>query len=157
MAKPKDDTDAVANNLSQDPHRVREGSEKVLEVAIGREVRSFRRQQGITVADLANLTGLSIGMLSKIENGNTSPSLTTLQLLANALSVPITSFFRRFEETREAVHTKSGAGVETERAGTRRGISISFWPSWRQCLRRDGGALHDHPDRGVGCLPDLPA
>ncbi|QDI77872.1 helix-turn-helix domain-containing protein [Leisingera aquaemixtae] len=121
MAKPKDDTDAVANNLSQDPHRVREGSEKVLEVAIGREVRSFRRQQGITVADLANLTGLSIGMLSKIENGNTSPSLTTLQLLANALSVPITSFFRRFEETREAVHTKSGAGVETERAGTRAG------------------------------------
>ena len=77
MAKLKDDSDAVANNLSQDPHRVRDGAEKVLEVAIGREVRSFRRQQGITVADLANLTGLSIGMLSKIENGNTSPSLSS--------------------------------------------------------------------------------
>ncbi|MFW8594060.1 helix-turn-helix domain-containing protein [Cribrihabitans neustonicus] len=121
MAKLKEDSDAVANPLSQDPHRVREGAEKVLEVAIGREVRSFRRQQGITVADLANLTGLSIGMLSKIENGNTSPSLTTLQLLANALSVPITSFFRRFEESREAVHTKSGEGVAIERAGTRAG------------------------------------
>ncbi len=32
----------------------------------------------MTVADLSNRTGLSIGMLSKIENGNTSPSLTTL-------------------------------------------------------------------------------
>lgn len=106
--------------LTQDPHSVRtEEREKVLEVAIGREVRAFRRKQEITVAELALMTGLSIGMLSKIENGNTSPSLTTLQTLANALSVPLTSFFRRFEEQREAVHTKSGEGVELEREGTR--------------------------------------
>jgi transcriptional regulator with XRE-family HTH domain len=110
-----------AAHLSQDPHKTRDGGEKVLEVAIGREVRAHRRKQGFTVADLATLTGLSIGMLSKIENGNTSPSLTTLQSLANALSVPITSFFRRFEESREAVHTKAGDGVEMERAGTRAG------------------------------------
>ena len=105
--------------LSQDPHRIRETREKVLEVAIGREVRAHRRKQEITVADLSETTGLSIGMLSKIENGNTSPSLTTLQTLANALSVPITTFFRGFEEGRTAVHTKSGEGVELEREGTR--------------------------------------
>jgi transcriptional regulator with XRE-family HTH domain len=110
----------MVSKLTQDPHSTRDGDrEKVLEVAIGREVRAFRRQQEITVADLAGLTGLSIGMLSKIENGNTSPSLTTLQTLANSLSVPLTSFFRRFEEAREAVHTKSGEGVETDREGTR--------------------------------------
>jgi transcriptional regulator with XRE-family HTH domain len=105
--------------LQQDPHRIREHREKVLEVAIGREVRAYRRKQEITVAELSTSTGLSIGMLSKIENGNTSPSLTTLQTLANALSVPLTAFFRGFEETRVAVHTKAGEGVETERAGTR--------------------------------------
>ncbi|WP_108861051.1 XRE family transcriptional regulator [Ruegeria sp. Alg231-54] len=110
----------MAANLTQDPHSVRSGNrEKVLEVAIGREVRAFRKQQEITVAELAQLTGLSIGMLSKIENGNTSPSLTTLQSLADALSVPLTSFFRQFEERREAVHTKAGEGVELEREGTR--------------------------------------
>lgn len=107
--------------LSQDPHRLREDRENVLEVAIGREVRAFRRQKDITVAELAARTGLSIGMLSKIENGNTSPSLTTLQTLAHALSVPLTSFFRGFEEHREAVHTRAGEGVEIERAGTRAG------------------------------------
>ncbi|MGR3679401.1 MAG: helix-turn-helix domain-containing protein [Paracoccaceae bacterium] len=106
--------------LTQNPHSVRAGDrEKVLEVAIGREVRAFRKQQSTTVAELAQTTGLSIGMLSKIENGNTSPSLTTLQLLADALSVPLTSFFRQFEERREAVLTKSGQGVELEREGTR--------------------------------------
>lgn len=110
----------MASKLTQDPHSTGDNErEKVLEVAIGREVRAFRRQQDITVAELATITGLSIGMLSKIENGNTSPSLTTLQTLANALSVPITSFFRRFEESREAVLTRAGEGVEIDREGTR--------------------------------------
>ncbi len=103
----------------QNPHSVRETREKVLEVAIGREVRAYRRKQEITVAELSANTGLSIGMLSKIENGNTSPSLTTLQTLAHALAVPLTSFFRGFEETRVAVHTKAGKGVELQRDGTR--------------------------------------
>ncbi|MDX1742313.1 MAG: XRE family transcriptional regulator [Ruegeria sp.] len=107
--------------LSQDPHKVRDSGEKNLETAIGREIKALRLQQGITIAELSAMTGLSIGMLSKIENGATSPSLTTLQSLADALSTPITSFFRRYEETRNAVHTKSGEGVETERAGTRAG------------------------------------
>ena len=105
--------------LKQDPHRLRDGREKVLEVAIGREVRAHRRKQEITVAELSTQTGLSTGMLSKIENGNTSPSLTTLQTLADALSVPMTAFFKGFEETRSAVHTKSGTGVALERDGTR--------------------------------------
>ena len=112
----------MVTNLTPDPHRVqRDAREKNLETAIGRELRAHRRRQEITVAELAAMTRLSIGMLSKIENGNTSPSLTTLQTLANALSVPISSFFRQFEENREAVHTKSGEGVELQREGTRAG------------------------------------
>lgn len=107
--------------LAQDPHKVREERENILEVAIGREVRAFRHQSGMTIADLSNRTGLSIGMLSKIENGNTSPSLSTLQTLAHAMSVPLTSFFRRFEDVHHAVHTKAGEGVEIERRGTRAG------------------------------------
>lgn len=109
------------SKLVQDPHSLRDEREKVLEVAIGREVRAYRKQQGITVAELSKLTELSIGMLSKIENGNTSPSLTTLQTLANALSVPLTAFFRGYEERRQAVHTKAGEGLEIERDGTRAG------------------------------------
>lgn len=110
-----------ATTLEQDPHKVRDERENILEVAIGREVRAFRQMAGMTVADLSRRTGLSIGMLSKIENGNTSPSLTTLQSLSHALNVPVTSFFRRFEDVHTAVHTKAGEGVEIERRGTRAG------------------------------------
>ena len=111
----------ASGKLSQDPHKVKDVREKNLETAIGREVRDFRRQRSMTVADLAEATGLSVGMLSKIENGVTSASLTTLQALSAALSVPVTAFFRKFEERREAVHVKAGDAVEMERAGTRAG------------------------------------
>lgn len=107
--------------FSQDPHRIRELAERNLEAAIGREVRNLRRQQGMTVADLAGITGLSIGMLSKIENGNTSPSLTTLQVLSHAFSVPVTAFFKSYEEKREAQHVVAGEHLEIERRGTRAG------------------------------------
>lgn len=107
--------------LKQDPHALRDPKENNLEVAIGREVRAFRKTLGITGADLASATGISLGMLSKIENGNTSPSLTTLQALAAALGVPVTAFFRRFEEVRNAVFVKAGEGLEIERRGTRAG------------------------------------
>ncbi|MFN3211234.1 MAG: helix-turn-helix domain-containing protein [Roseovarius sp.] len=107
--------------LNQDPHKVRESEDKNLETAIGRAVREFRKTRRMTVSDLSEVTGLSVGMLSKIENGVTSSSLTTLQALSAALSVPITAFFRRFEERREVVHVKAGEAVELERAGTRAG------------------------------------
>ncbi|SLN57198.1 DNA-binding transcriptional repressor PuuR [Roseovarius albus] len=105
----------------QDPHSLRENRENVLEIAIGRQIRTYRKQMNMTVSDISKLTGLSIGMVSKIENGNTSPSLTTLQTLAHALSVPLTSFFRQYEEQRTCVHTKDGEGVEVEGTGTRAG------------------------------------
>ncbi len=108
-------------SFDQDPHRVREVAERNLEAAIGREVRNFRRQQNMTVAELAGITGLSIGMLSKIENGITSPSLNTLQVLSHAFSVPVTAFFRSYEERREAQHVRAGEHLEIERRGTRAG------------------------------------
>ncbi|MFO1151698.1 MAG: helix-turn-helix domain-containing protein [Alsobacter sp.] len=107
--------------MIQNPHAVREPKENNLERAIGREVRACRKKLGITVSDLASATGLSVGMLSKIENGNISPSLTTLQTLSRALGVPLTTFFRGYEEPRNAVFVKAGEGVQLERRGTRAG------------------------------------
>ena len=105
----------------QDPHALAGASENRLEVAIGREVRGFRKALDMTVTELAKAAGLSAGMLSKIENGMTSPSLATLQALSGALHVPVTAFFRRYEETREATHVRSGQGLVIERRGTRAG------------------------------------
>jgi transcriptional regulator with XRE-family HTH domain len=105
----------------QDPHALTKTSATRLEMAIGREVREFRKKLDITVAELAKLADLSAGMLSKIENGMTSPSLDTLQALSRALHVPVTSFFRRYEEERDATFVPAGQGLRIERRGTRAG------------------------------------
>ncbi|MGH6959323.1 MAG: helix-turn-helix domain-containing protein, partial [Dongiaceae bacterium] len=105
----------------QDPHGLVDATVARLEVAIGREVRAFRKKLDMTVADLAKLADLSAGMLSKIENGMTSPSLDTLQALSRALHVPVTAFFRRYEEERDATFVPAGQGLTIERRGTRAG------------------------------------
>jgi transcriptional regulator with XRE-family HTH domain len=104
-----------------DVHAVDGARDNSLEAAIGRAVRQYRVGLGKTVAELAREAGLSAGMLSKIENSGTSPSLSTLQALSRALNVPFTAFFRKFEEQRDATFVKAGEGLMIERRGTRAG------------------------------------
>ena len=92
-----------------------------LERAIGAQVRRIRRTSGATLAEMAVRTGISKPMLSKIENAQTSCSLTTLARLAKALDVPVTSFFRGADTPREAVYTPAGAGARIVARGTRVG------------------------------------
>jgi transcriptional regulator with XRE-family HTH domain len=95
--------------------------ERTLERAIGTQIRELRRQFHLSVADLASAASISAGMLSKIENGQISPSLSTLQALAGALNVPITSLFSTFDEKRDCSFVRASQGVIIERRGTKVG------------------------------------
>lgn len=97
------------------------GGQLSLEVSIGRKVRNLRQRLQLTASEVAAEAGLSTGMLSKIENGGTSASLATLQALARALNVPLTSFFADFEERRDCSYVRAGQGVAIERRGTKSG------------------------------------
>ena len=105
----------------QEPHLAASARGNFLEEAIGREVKRFREKLGITISELAKDAGMSAGMLSKIENGATSPSLSSLRALGRALQVPVTALFRGFEEIRDASFVKAGQGLTIERRGTRAG------------------------------------
>jgi transcriptional regulator with XRE-family HTH domain len=105
----------------QEPHGGSVPQAKLLEEAIGREVRRFREKLGLTISELAKAAEMSAGMLSKIENGATSPSLSSLQALSRALHVPVTALFKGYEEIRDATFVKSGQGLTIERRGTRAG------------------------------------
>lgn len=94
---------------------------RTLEKTIGGQVRSLRRQIDLSVADLASAAGISAGMLSKIENGQISASLGTLQSIAAALSTPMSSLFTAFDEKRDCSFVKSGQGVAIERRGSKVG------------------------------------
>jgi len=74
--------------------------EKTMDV--GHRLRELRTERGLSMRALARLSGLSTNALSMIERGKTSPSVSTLYKLSEALEVPITAFFRT-EPPREAI------------------------------------------------------
>jgi transcriptional regulator with XRE-family HTH domain len=59
---------------------------------VGARIRRRRAERGLTLAGVAERTGLNVGYLSQVENDKASPSLETLAALATALDVPIAWF-----------------------------------------------------------------
>jgi transcriptional regulator with XRE-family HTH domain len=96
-------------------------SKKSLERAIGAQVRALRRGADLSIADLAAAADMSPGMLSKIENGTISASLSSLDALSTALAVPITTLFAAHEDRRDCSFVEAGHGVVIERRGTKVG------------------------------------
>src|SRR5713101_1093904 len=92
-----------------------------LERALGAKIRVIRREKDLSVLDLSNASNISAGMLSKIENGQISPSLSTLQSIASALTVPLSLLFAASEERRDCSFVRSRQGVVIERRGTKVG------------------------------------
>ncbi len=95
--------------------------ERSLEKALGNQIRTIRRQHDLSVADLASAAGISNGMLSKIENGGISPSLSTLQAISGVLQIPLSSLFASFEERQDCSYVPAGQGLSIERRGTKVG------------------------------------
>ena len=61
--------------------------------AVGEKVRALRRQHNMRLVELAQRTGLSPALLSKIERGNSVPSVPSLCRIAAALDVKLSYFF----------------------------------------------------------------
>jgi transcriptional regulator with XRE-family HTH domain len=57
-------------------------------LAVGSQVRRWRTERGLTLAQVAGRSGLNVGYLSQIENDKASPSLAVLGSIAEALDVP---------------------------------------------------------------------
>lgn len=95
--------------------------ERDLERAIGNRIRAIRRQHDLSIADLASAAGISNGMLSKIENGGISPSLSTLQSISGVLQVPLSLLFASFEDRQDCSFVEAGKGLKIERRGTKVG------------------------------------
>jgi len=77
---------------------------------LGDRLRSLRESRQISMRTLARESGLSANALSMIERGKTSPSVSTLYKLADALDIPVTTFFEAQEERLEIIHLKANAG-----------------------------------------------
>lgn len=107
------------------------GLTEALSAVIAERVREFRHRRGWTVGRLATESGLSKGMLSKIENMQTSPSLATLARLSESLAVPVTAFFRGLSEEQDVVFVKAGGGLDIHHTGSAAGHRYQLLGSLR--------------------------
>jgi len=118
--------------MSKGPEKLT--AEEVCRV-VGERVRELRLGLAMTMERFAEAAGLSLGMLSKIEHGQTSPSLATLTAVANAADVPLTALFRGLDEEHDAVIVPAGEGLRIAHEGDGDGRSYRDLGALRGPLR----------------------
>lgn len=82
--------------------------------SIGRRLRQLRKEHDWTLADVAHLTGISVGTLSKLEHGKTELNFSSVNKLANGLNIPVTDL------------TNPSSGMRGRRAITMGGQGAMF-------------------------------
>lgn len=100
--------------MQDDPDSDKRG----LDLLVGLAVKAGRGQAGLTLAELSDASGVSVPMISKIERGQVSASLSTLNALARAMGVPIINFFAATVEIGEVSLVRAGEGTTVRRVGS---------------------------------------
>lgn len=58
---------------------------------LGQQIRQARKKRGLSISELAKACQMSVGLLSQVERGISSPSLRMLRALSDALDIPSSS------------------------------------------------------------------
>lgn len=97
----------IALQGEEDVFKMDKYDNTVLTIDVGSRLRQLRQERGKSMRALARASGLSTNALSMIERARTSPSVSTLYKIADALDVPITAFFRLEPPKQEIVFRKA--------------------------------------------------
>lgn len=72
-------------------------------MGIGCNIRAARKRKNLSIQQICERTGLSQGFMSQVENNKTSPSIATLDSIANALKVPLAFLLLKEEERMQVI------------------------------------------------------
>ncbi len=86
-----------------------------LDIPVGRAVRRYRKKNGLTLVELSQMSGISSAMISRIENGQSTASLSSLNQLAKAMSIPIISLFEHTLNSTDINVVRGDQGLNTVR------------------------------------------
>lgn len=100
---------------------------------IGIQLRQRRRVKGLTLIELSKQAGLSVGLLSQIERGISSPSLKSMTQICTALGIPLSWLF---DSGPTANPTEKGLVV---RRGARRRLDLGTYGVTKELLSPDLG------------------
>ncbi|MCR8659851.1 helix-turn-helix domain-containing protein [Paenibacillus endoradicis] len=74
---------------------------------IGSTIRAIRKRKNMTIAQICEETGLSQGFMSQLETNKTSPSISTLESIANTLNVPLAYLLLKNEDRMQIVRKEN--------------------------------------------------
>jgi len=84
-------------------------------IEIGQKLRKIRKDKGLTVQTIAARAGVSKGLISRIENSRTIPSLPVLISIVKGLDVDLNTFFSDIDQSVvEQILVKKAADLESE-------------------------------------------
>lgn len=84
-------------------------------VMLSQRIRKIRNDRGMTLEQVAERTGLTRSVLSKVENFRVTPSLPALGRIAGALGVSLAELVEGLDERPQHVIVKRGEGTEIDR------------------------------------------
>jgi transcriptional regulator with XRE-family HTH domain len=100
---------------------------------IGATIRAIRKRKNITIAQICDTTGLSQGFMSQVETNKTSPSISTLENIAQALKVPLAYLLLKKEERMQIVRkderritTSGSAQLKVEHLSSTKNVRMSI-------------------------------
>jgi len=84
---------------------LREEKMKELAKALGKRIRSYRTNKKISQEKLAELSGCHPTYIGQLERGEKNATLESIEKIAAALSVPLSTLFENLGESREEEKT----------------------------------------------------
>lgn len=97
-----------------------------LATSVGWEIRSLRLSLNMSAQDLARRSGVSNGMISKLENGQATASFATLIALSTALQVPVARLFVSHQKASDYSLVPAGRGISVRRQGMKKGFDYQL-------------------------------
>jgi transcriptional regulator with XRE-family HTH domain len=93
--------------------------------ALARHLRMLRKDRGLTLDDLAAGSGISRASLSRIENGDVSPTAETLGRLASAFCLPLSQLLAPLEPDFQPLVRRTDQGIWSDQQNgfSRRALS----------------------------------
>ncbi len=81
---------------------------------VGKKIKFYREQKGMSLRELGKLANVSHSFISDIEHERSTPSLATLEAIANALNIPISLLISDNEKTEPSPEQKIHAAVSDD-------------------------------------------
>jgi transcriptional regulator with XRE-family HTH domain len=136
-----------------DPERAREETSPLSSAVIGARVKALRESAGLSLRDLAARSGVSAPMLSQVERGETSPTLTVASRIASGLDLRLSQLLR-LDESGSVTIARAG---DRQRGGNkRRGHSFEVLTSAQPGQRAELSRHALAPGGATGAVDDPP-